>query len=75
MKVYGEWRYSSTILDLGNIWRKEINFTLRPLYLSIELEVGEPQCMSRCCGESTQDHISEDSNNYGSSFVNLMTPY
>jgi hypothetical protein len=28
----GEWRYSSTILDLGIRWRWVVSFTLRPLY-------------------------------------------
>jgi hypothetical protein len=28
----GEWRYSSTILDLGTRWRYVVSFTPRPLY-------------------------------------------
>jgi hypothetical protein len=28
----GEWRYSSTILNLGTIWRLVVSFTPRPLY-------------------------------------------
>jgi hypothetical protein len=32
MKTYGEWKYSSTILDLGTRWRQVISFTPRPLY-------------------------------------------
>jgi hypothetical protein len=28
-----EWRYSSTILDLGTSWRWAISFTPQPLYL------------------------------------------
>jgi hypothetical protein len=32
MKAYGEWRYSSTILDLGTGWRRVVSFTPRPLY-------------------------------------------
>jgi hypothetical protein len=28
----GEWRYSSTILDLGIRWRLVVNFTPQPLY-------------------------------------------
>jgi hypothetical protein len=31
MKTYGEWRYSSTILDPGTRWRWVISFTPRPL--------------------------------------------
>jgi hypothetical protein len=33
MKVYGEWKCSSTILDLGTRWRRVVSFTLRPLYI------------------------------------------
>jgi hypothetical protein len=33
MKTYGEWRYSSTIRDLGTSWRWAVSFTPRPLYL------------------------------------------
>jgi hypothetical protein len=29
----GEWRYNSTILDLGTRWRRVVNFTPRSLYL------------------------------------------
>jgi hypothetical protein len=32
MKTYGEWRYSSTILDLGTSWRWVVSFTPRPLF-------------------------------------------
>jgi hypothetical protein len=32
MKTYGEWRYSSTILELGIKWRWVVSFTSRPLY-------------------------------------------
>jgi hypothetical protein len=28
----GEWRYSSSILDLGTKWRWMVRFMLRPLY-------------------------------------------
>jgi hypothetical protein len=31
MKTYGEWRYSSTFLDLGTRWRRVVSFT--PLQL------------------------------------------
>jgi hypothetical protein len=31
MKTYGEWRYSSTILDLGTRWRWVVSFTPLPL--------------------------------------------
>jgi hypothetical protein len=32
MKTYGEWRYSSTILELRTRWRRIVSFTLQPLY-------------------------------------------
>jgi hypothetical protein len=32
MKAYGEWRYSSIILELGTRWRWMVNFTPLPLY-------------------------------------------
>jgi hypothetical protein len=32
MKTYGEWSYSSTILDLGTRWRRAVSFTPHPLY-------------------------------------------
>jgi hypothetical protein len=28
----GDWRYISTLLDLGTRWREVVNFTTRPLY-------------------------------------------
>jgi hypothetical protein len=31
MKTYSQWRYSSTILDLGTRRRRVVSFTLRPL--------------------------------------------
>jgi hypothetical protein len=30
--MYGEWRYSSTILNLNNIWKFVVNFRHQPLY-------------------------------------------
>jgi hypothetical protein len=32
MKSYGEWRYSSTMLDLSTRWRSVANFTHLPLF-------------------------------------------
>jgi hypothetical protein len=32
MKTYREWKYSSTIPDLGTRWRRVISFTPRLLY-------------------------------------------
>jgi hypothetical protein len=54
----GEWRYSSTILDLCTTWRWVINFTppllyhreKSPLY-PLGKRLGEPQSRSECCGE------------------------
>jgi hypothetical protein len=37
MKTFREWRYSSTILDLGTIWRSVVSFTLWTLYLEKEV--------------------------------------
>jgi hypothetical protein len=49
----GQWRYSSTILDLGTRWRWVVNFTPRPLYLrenrprySLDRRIGGPQSRS-----------------------------
>jgi hypothetical protein len=32
MKTYGEWRYSSSILDLGTRWRCVVSFNIRARY-------------------------------------------
>jgi hypothetical protein len=37
-KDMGEWRYSSTILDLGTRWRWVVSFTPRPLYSRYSLD-------------------------------------
>jgi hypothetical protein len=49
----GDWRYSSTILNLGNRWRWVVSFTPWPLYLRHPLDrrLGGPQRWSGCCGE------------------------
>jgi hypothetical protein len=51
----GEWRYSSTTLDLGTRWRWLVRFTSRPLYHPYPLErrLGELQSQSWRCGEET----------------------
>jgi hypothetical protein len=53
----GEWRYSSTILDLGIIWRWVVSFTLLPLYLrgkspryTLDWRPGGPQSRPGRCG-------------------------
>jgi hypothetical protein len=48
----GEWRYTSTILDLGTTWRWVVSFTplqLYPRYL-LDRRLGGPQRRSGCCG-------------------------
>jgi hypothetical protein len=52
----GEWRYSSTILDLGTTWR--VSFTPRSLYLRgnrprypLDRRLGGPQSRYGRCGE------------------------
>jgi hypothetical protein len=37
MKPFGEWRCSSTILDLSTRWRSVVSFTLWTLYLEKEV--------------------------------------
>jgi hypothetical protein len=51
-----EWRYSSTILDLGTRWRWVVNFTTRPLYprwnsprYPLDRRLGGPQSRSGGC--------------------------
>jgi hypothetical protein len=52
----GEWRYSSTILDLSTKWRWVVSFTPRPLYprgnrpqYPLNRRLGEPQSRSGRC--------------------------
>jgi hypothetical protein len=59
MKTYGEWRYSSTILVLGNKCRWVVSFTPRPLYLRgksprfpLYRRLGGPQSSAGYCGDS-----------------------
>jgi hypothetical protein len=54
----GEWRYSSTILDLGTRWKRVVSFTLPPLYprgkrppYPLHRRLGGPQSQSRHCGQ------------------------
>jgi hypothetical protein len=56
MKTY-EWRYSSTILDLGTRWRRVVSFTPMPLYhrgksprYPLDRRLGAPQSQFRRCG-------------------------
>jgi hypothetical protein len=53
-----EWRYSSTILDLGTRWRRVVSFTPRPLYprgnrprYPLYRRLGGPQSRSERHGE------------------------
>jgi hypothetical protein len=52
----GEWRYSSTILDLGIRWRWAVSFTPQPLYSRrkiprqpLDRRLREPQDRPGCC--------------------------
>jgi hypothetical protein len=54
----GEWRYSSTILDLGTRWRWVVSFMPRPLYprrkssgYPMDRRLGGPQSRSGRCRE------------------------
>jgi hypothetical protein len=58
MRTYGEWRYSSIILDPGTRWRWVVGFTPRPLYprgespgYPLDRKLGGPQNRSGRCGE------------------------
>jgi hypothetical protein len=53
----GEWRYSSTFLDLGTRWRSVVSFTSLPLYRRrknlrdpLERRLGRSQSRSGRCG-------------------------
>jgi hypothetical protein len=55
--VMGEWRYSSTILDLGTRWRWVVSFKPQPLWpggnspwFPLDRMLGGPQSQSVCCG-------------------------
>jgi hypothetical protein len=55
-----EWRYSSTILDLGTRWRWVVSYTHRPLYLwgksprfLLDRRLGGLQSRSELCGGDT----------------------
>jgi hypothetical protein len=61
MKTYGEWMYSSTILDAGIRWRWVVSYTARPLYLrgktpryALDRRLGAPQSWSGRCEEGIQ---------------------
>jgi hypothetical protein len=56
LRHIGEWRYSSTILDLNTGWRWVVSFTLKPLYTwgispcyPLGRRVGGPQSWSGRC--------------------------
>jgi hypothetical protein len=57
MNTYREWRYSSTILDVGTRWRRTVSFTPLPLYLRgkslrylSDRRLGGPHSLSGHCG-------------------------
>jgi hypothetical protein len=59
-KHMGEWRYSSTFLDLGTRWRQAVSFTALPLYprgystqYPWDRRLGGPRSRSGRCGEET----------------------
>jgi hypothetical protein len=65
----GEWRYSSTILDLGTRWRWVVSLTLQPLYppgnrprYPLDRRLGGSQCQSGRCGEEKHILPSKESN-------------
>jgi hypothetical protein len=58
MKMCGEWRHSSTILELSTRWRWVVSFTCQLLYprgkiprCPLDRRLGGPQNCSECCGE------------------------
>jgi hypothetical protein len=65
----GEWRYSSTILDLGTKWRWVVSFTPRTLYVRgnssrfpLARRLGGPQILSGCCGVQKNPLLRRKSN-------------
>jgi hypothetical protein len=56
MKMYGEWRYSSTILNLGTRWMWVVSFTPRPFYL-LKTGLG-----THCIGDWVQYFMTENTN-------------
>jgi hypothetical protein len=62
----GDWRYSSTVLDLSTRWRWVVSFTPQLLYplgkspwYPSDRRVGDPQSRSGCCGEEKIWHCRE----------------
>jgi hypothetical protein len=58
MKMRGEWRFSSTILEFGTRWKKVVSFILGPLYprgksprYPLDRSLSGPQNRSGLCGE------------------------
>jgi hypothetical protein len=64
----GEWRYSSTILDLGTTWRWEPSLTTdkEPHRYPLDRSLGGSQSQSGCCEEKNKAHCRE-SNPWSSS--------
>jgi hypothetical protein len=68
MKKYGEWMYSSSILNLSTRWWA-ISFTPRPLYTEgkslrypLDRRLGGPQNLSGRCGEEKNPLLYQESN-------------
>jgi hypothetical protein len=52
MKTYGEWRYSSTFLDLDTRWRWVVSFTPLPLYPPGKIHGAHWTGVERLCKEA-----------------------
>jgi hypothetical protein len=78
----GEWRYSSTFLDLGTRWRRMVTFTHMPLYppgkcprYPLDRSLGGPQNRFGRCGEKKNILHCRESNLGRSArrYTDLMT--
>jgi hypothetical protein len=63
----GEWRYSSTILDLSTRWRQVVSFMHLPFYpwgknsqYPLDWMLGEPKNWSGCNGEEKNLYLAEN---------------
>jgi hypothetical protein len=63
-KMYGEWRYSSTILVLGTSWRRALS---PGSFISGEREVG-----AHCTGSTLSPRVGLDDVEYRKQFLLLM---
>jgi hypothetical protein len=58
----GEWRYSSTILNLGSRWKSVVSFTTLPLYLRCPLDWRLGGSQSRCGHWRKEKYLSPAGN-------------